>query len=226
MHIDEAVKQYQLMVDRISSLDDDNTPDDSGICNVVATRVHWSQVQLQDIFELWPEFSGDVQFPVPSFIVNKSAVYEYLVTSGQDYWNRSTEYGAARWRLVEHTKFHLEQRLATLKEMQLVVQALTEIKEHRITKWGICDNVTTWFIKSGADDPPAVWYDTAMEAMTLWPEYSGDINYPVKSPNRWSSLLAAFHAYHEFNRWEGDYGAARFRLLDYLIEYYSKSPWG
>ena len=40
-----------------------------------------------------------------------------------------------------------------------------------------------------------------------WSEYSGDREYPVPSINGYQYL-----------KWHGEYGAARLRLLDYLIE--------
>ena len=40
-----------------------------------------------------------------------------------------------------------------------------------------------------------------------WPEHSGDIEYPV--PNTGD---------YQFDKWAGEYGASRLRLLDYLIE--------
>ena len=46
-----------------------------------------------------------------------------------------------------------------------------------------------------------------------WPEFSGNISFPVPCEDRTPQV-----AYISLPHWEGEYGAARLRLLDYLIE--------
>ena len=46
-----------------------------------------------------------------------------------------------------------------------------------------------------------------------WPEYSGDINYPVPHKIESSSL-----AFANINKWSGEYGESRKRLLNFLKE--------
>ena len=58
-----------------------------------------------------------------------------------------------------------------------------------------------------------------------WPEYSGDPEYPVPAPAleirpwRGRAHWSADYGYdHYEDKWVGEYGAARLRLLDFLIE--------
>lgn len=64
-------------------------------------------------------------------------------------------------------------------------------------------------------------------AFAEWPEYSGDQTFPVPAPtgyeppvNRWSNS-PNYVAYIGLLRWEGEYGAARQRLLDWLIVHFA-----
>ena len=69
---------------------------------------------------------------------------------------------------------------------------------------GICDNLM--FI-----DRQALY-----DIMRNWPEHSGDRTYPVSDPDGYFSAMAMFG--RTANVWVGEYGAARIRLLDFLIE--------
>ena len=48
----------------------------------------------------WPEFSGDVRFPVPS-PWGGDPDYVYLHTLDVDFWNPLHSYGATRLRLLD-----------------------------------------------------------------------------------------------------------------------------
>lgn len=48
----------------------------------------------------WKEFSGDPNYPVPSDNPNMISRYKYCFTD--DLWDKDTEYGQARYRLVDH----------------------------------------------------------------------------------------------------------------------------
>lgn len=54
------------------------------------------------------------------------------------------------------------------------------------------------------------------ELFISWPEYSGNIMFPVPSPQG-RSPSAEFALNHD-NLWTGEYGASRRRLLDYMIQ--------
>ncbi len=65
-------------------------------------------------------------------------------------------------------------------------------------------------------------YDTAVlwPLFTRWPEFSGNSNYPIRwpgDPAGRGQRQAAEDAYYRFPRWTGEYGAARLRLLDFII---------
>jgi hypothetical protein len=48
-------------------------------------------------FSLWPEFSGDLVFPVSHPSMTPGEAYMLI----DDIWDRETEYGRARWRLLD-----------------------------------------------------------------------------------------------------------------------------
>lgn len=81
---------------------------------------------------------------------------------------------------------------------------------------GICSNVDDlWDEKTGYDcrDLYVMKMD---ELFTSWPEYSGCESFPVPAP---PGELDVYQAYYSIgNKWVGEYGAARVRLLDYMIE--------
>lgn len=63
---------------------------------------------------------------------------------------------------------------------------------------------------------------------THWPEFSGNLGYPVPGPCRMPDYVGAYYAYDDPSRWywnhpsdgsawTGLYGAARMRLLDFYI---------
>ena len=50
----------------------------------------------------WSEYSGEDEYPVRSFS-ERSARDEYWHhDDSEEYWSKDTEYGRARWRLVDH----------------------------------------------------------------------------------------------------------------------------
>lgn len=48
----------------------------------------------------WEEYSGDSEFPVRSYDNNRTCEDQYILT--KDLWDKNTEYGRARWRLVDY----------------------------------------------------------------------------------------------------------------------------
>ena len=51
-----------------------------------------------------------------------------------------------------------------------------------------------------------------------WPEFSGNPNYPVRAPSGEHPQDYYWDSKDFEGIWKGDYGAARIRLLDFLIE--------
>lgn len=72
---------------------------DFGICCQVKHLCDSKQLydELRALFSRWPEFSGHPEFPVPHPDQSPSQAFHTEV----DLWDRSTEYGAARWRLLD-----------------------------------------------------------------------------------------------------------------------------
>ncbi len=59
-------------------------------------------------------------------------------------------------------------------------------------------------------------YRTQMRRLfEQWPEFSGDCRYPIKAPAGYYSPQEAYNSLH---RWNGTYGEARQRLLDFMIK--------
>ena len=73
---------------------------------------------------------------------------------------------------------------------------------------GICDNIFRTC--------PVAAYNWTVENMRYWPEHSGDPQYPVPSP---VPEMDAGHFYEQSDYfWKHDYGAARIRLVEFLLE--------
>ena len=64
--------------------------------------------------------------------------------------------------------------------------------------------------------------DYVEELAAEWPEYSGFVTYPIRPAPYIVAYTDAFEAFWSARRtqtlWVGEYGAARQRLLDFLIE--------
>lgn len=63
--------------------------------------------KLQGLFRRWPQFSGSADFPVPHPTEPACIAYN----STQNMWDRCTEYGQARWDLLEFCISELEKEL-------------------------------------------------------------------------------------------------------------------
>lgn len=64
----------------------------------------------------------------------------------------------------------------------------------------------------------------AKQWMLEWPEHSGDELYPVQGTHRRNYQVQPEDAYDCcLNKWTGEYGASRKRLLNYLITRYGAS---
>ena len=66
----------------------------------------------------WSEYSGDEIYPVPSFINSDDAWAMYHASRDKPHydglWSKDTEYGQARWRLVDYL---IERITADLQSM-------------------------------------------------------------------------------------------------------------
>lgn len=82
---------------------------------------------------------------------------------------------------------------------------------------GICWNVNYHLEEVWYDEDLA--HDDMVMAFRAWPEFSGESNYPVPAPadSTWNEIG---HYGVTSDMWAGDYGAARIRLLDHMIQFY------
>jgi len=71
--------------------------------------------------------------------------------------------------------------------------------------YGICHHISPY-----VDNGTALY-----EAFSRWPEYSGEPVYPVPSPVSGESPMSLYRFTDDV--WAGEYGAARLRLVDFLI---------
>lgn len=66
-----------------------------GLCHHVSGAKYGG---LYDLMEDWPEHSGNRHFPVGHPRMGASAAFAQVL----NLWDRDTEYGRARWRLLDY----------------------------------------------------------------------------------------------------------------------------
>jgi hypothetical protein len=66
-----------------------------GICSYLRRNAYTNLSELEEAFRRWPEYSGDVDYPVPYWPMSPDAAYN----ATDDVW--VGEYGEARLRLVD-----------------------------------------------------------------------------------------------------------------------------
>lgn len=88
---------------------------------------------------------------------------------------------------------------------------------------GLCEHIKA--CSSDRDERVAI-QNALRHCFRLWPEYSGDISYPVPSPDGYEYDADGYEyddygaecAYDQLYLWTGPYGEARKRLLDFIIQ--------
>lgn len=93
---------------------------------------------------------------------------------------------------------------------------------------GICVNLALVpeISTSGMSDWEALvmpdWEALVAEAAKTWPEFSGDLCFPVPHPD----LLpeSAYTAKWEVEKWSGEYGESRRRLCQHVADWIRKNP--
>lgn len=117
------------------------------------------------------------------------------------------------------------------KEIKLFIKICEDIRDNGPKKphYGLCSNIQTAlhkkFCKSGTvlSKFSPIFEEHVKNLNLSWPESSGSPDIPVyvdeDGPDVSKTALAA-HQYFSNNypKYEGEYGAARMRLLDYYIE--------
>ena len=98
--------------------------------------------------------------------------------------------------------------------LQLMLDAALDIKAGNFDKeYGICGNLSDKVY----DEVPEECYDPRQilkQAFYTWPKFSGDVQFPINDPY---NEVSAHNAYVQLPKWEGEYGALRFELLDHII---------
>lgn len=87
----------------------------TGICSQVdwftEDYYHKDRFRIQELlyglFESWPKYSGQRDFPIPHPDPHKSPILAYN-TNPDNHWDRTTPYGALRWELLEFCIAQLE----------------------------------------------------------------------------------------------------------------------
>ncbi|MNR00182.1 hypothetical protein D3C85_1159470 [compost metagenome] len=74
----------------------------------------------------------------------------------------------------------------------------------------ICDSLHASVCYDDVIEFVEIWLD---DTFPKWPEYSGNLVYPVPFKN-----MDPKDAYNNLDCWLGEYGETRIRLLDFLIE--------
>ena len=88
-----------------------------GVCGQLAEAIPelepcvYAAKLFRRMSKLWPDYSGDEEFPVPALDPRMSPITAYAITSAPDRWSRAHPYGAARWALVEFVIEELEKEL-------------------------------------------------------------------------------------------------------------------
>ena len=102
-----------------------------------------------------------------------------------------------------------------MKYEKILLDALIHIKDTPVEDrrdTGLCCLVEEYLVLQFDDADPIPLHiesDLLPELFAEWPEYSGSPNFPVPGGTS---------AYFGQHRWHGEYGAARERLLNWLIQ--------
>lgn len=86
----------------------------TGICdNLGCTKQEY--IQLRQLYQSWPHFSGNLYFPVPHPMHRCSGLAAEdafdNAAAANTMWNQETSYGALRWDLLNHCIAQLEIQL-------------------------------------------------------------------------------------------------------------------
>jgi hypothetical protein len=164
-------------------------------------------MDLREAFKAWPDYSGSVSFPIPSF-GRGTPVDKY--TSNIFKFNRLTKYGRARRRLAAHCAEFLSNEEQSINEKKKAIDAL-----RKIAKGGkpVNPNVGLCF-------QPYIGNVDLFPAFRSWPEFSGELGYPVPTYNNESEVSKYHSSCSKYNRLT-KYGRARRRLAAHCAEFLS-----
>ena len=108
--------------------------------------------------------------------------------------------------------------LSTFHEALVLLQKRVNARKRVDKSCGICGNIEA-IVGHGKYNVSIKIYGKA------WPEHSGNSTFPIPapagyvSPCSYDTAPAAYYLYGcKFNYWTGEYGAARKRMLAFLVE--------
>lgn len=87
-----------------------------GLCNHLGKALRRYPSGWAKLHRAWPEYSGNTEYPVPSYDDSKTPEDAYDLT--WDMWRTDTEYGRARWRLLWWCCTELMRELGEVQEIE------------------------------------------------------------------------------------------------------------
>lgn len=96
----------------------------TGLCAVLTYKSEQSVWLLHDAFLCWDEFSGSLSYPVPPYDMLEGGYNDGALGAFHRTWNlwdKGTEYGAARWRLVQHCLDYTNREITRLENAKEAV---------------------------------------------------------------------------------------------------------
>ena len=166
----------------------------------------------------WAKFSGCVAYPVPQVSEwGPSDEYDVARDNSTMY---SGEYGRLRLELAGHIAMQLAYRINT-DANEVGLWAITQYKIRRVLEQAVrgeADGCLGLCCLIGDATPfsqrlaVAQWREGCF---VTWPEFSGDIHYPVPSPHVDYTAQGVYAG--NLHKYDGEYGAARIRLAQYML---------
>lgn len=175
----------------------------------------------------WNQYSGDVLYPLPgeavSYYKYDHAGADRKIIREEYMWDRATsQYAELRWQLIEYLRAQCDKIIEDRRIADMLHGILNAVVEHHSNYSGICEVVCAQVVW-----PSILFADRTAILRTLkdlfeqWPEFSGRRAYPVCTVYRATGKephMQYCAAYVDGTMWKGEYGAARMRLLQFLIE--------
>jgi hypothetical protein len=114
------IQQKALVLEALVKLQDDPEilEEGMGICANLAWELHnevtceqCTEIE-QALFKAWPEYSGDLYYPVPA----EGCAPHEAYNDTDNMWDSDTAYGQARWRLLNFMIWELTAQTQTSGE--------------------------------------------------------------------------------------------------------------
>jgi hypothetical protein len=179
-----------------------------GICWYLDVGEDWAR----DTFKRWPQFSGDVYYPVPHPSKSSALAFDCNFDDNT-LWEGA--YGDSRRDLCVFLLDNIEALIRKTKKLDSYLQAMRLRKAARkvliLAKAG---KVTE--PKAGICSQPELAGLDFHDYVQGWQHFNGCTRYFIPSPNkRFSDNIDAFF---RLSKWEGEYGALRMDFLQHVID--------